>query len=321
MNGLTLLISSVLAGPATFAAGLLLDGPEFSATNVSIVWNAPTNRWPTNLWIYKVLPQEFSPQVISNLMAIGSFTLKDRTHIEGQPPFKDKRLLYFANTERTRHLGIFPPLGWIYYQDERVNLLGKESARGVRTEAEVLELALNWLEKLEIRRDELSTKEGSSELRTYRFVDSRTFFDRTKGEQKREVILRGLSFVRRIDGVDFTGRGSDGGFTISFGNEGKIVNLDLLWRNLQRERTCKVISPAELIARIKRGEATMVPMTAVDLAGVRKLVIHKATPYYLGEGGDTAQELVFPFAGLECTLEFDDKRSATVGLKCPIIRQ
>jgi hypothetical protein len=318
MKGLSLLISSVLAGPATFAAGLVLDGPVFSATNVRIVWNAPTNRWPTNLWIYKVLPQKFSPEVTSKLMAIGPFTLKDRTHIEGQPPFKDKRLLYFANTERTRHLGIFPPLGWIYYRDEHVNLLGKESARGVRPEAEVLELAHKWLEKFGIDRDELATRENSSDLQTYRIVDTRTFFDRTKNERKSEVILRGVSFVRRIDGVSLTGSGSDGGFTISFGNEGKIVNLELLWRNLKRERLCKAASPAEIMKRLEQGHGRMVPIMGTDLRGAKRLVIEKVTPFYLGEAGETAQDFVYPFAALECTLDGGSNR---IVLKCPIIRQ
>ncbi|MCI0747837.1 MAG: hypothetical protein L0Y58_20715 [Verrucomicrobia subdivision 3 bacterium] len=93
MNGLALLICLFMC-QSVFSGGLILDGPAFTATNVSIAWNAPTNHWPTSLWIYKVVPQEFSPAVISNLMAIGGFTMKDRSKIEGQRP--DKRLLYFT---------------------------------------------------------------------------------------------------------------------------------------------------------------------------------------------------------------------------------
>lgn len=319
MSGLRTLISFLVTGPTVFAAGLVLDGPAFTVQNVSVVWNAPTNRWPTNLWVYKVVPQDFTPGIVSNLMAVGGFTMRDRTHIEGQRPFKDKRLLYFANKERTRHLGIFPPLGWLYYRDEKTRLVGKEGAKGVPSEAEVLSLALMWLEKLGIDRTQIVTKDDGSELQAYRYVDNRKFFDSAKDEPVSEVILRGVSFVRRIDGVSFTGRGSDGGFTISFANEGKIADMELVWRNLQRHESRKVASPAEIMEHIKQGQSTMVPMTAVDLSNAKKLTINKVTPYYLGEGGDTPQDFVYPFAALECTLESGDGAKAGIVLKCPII--
>ncbi|MCI0748024.1 MAG: hypothetical protein L0Y58_21665 [Verrucomicrobia subdivision 3 bacterium] len=311
------LLICLFPGRNVFAEGLVLDGPEFTATNISIVWNAPTNHWPTSLWVYKVVPQEFSSVAVSNLMAIGGFTMKDRSHIEGQRP--DKRLLYFANRERTRHLGIVPMLGWAYYRDEKARDVGKERAKGVPSEAEALDLALKWLDKLRLSRDDLARRDDSSEFYVNRDVRERSWRDKTTGEHMKEVISRGVSFVRRVDGVDFTGIGSDAGFYVSFGSEARVADLELVWRNLKRDRRRTAASPEEILERIKRGKARMVPMTAVDLKNANSLTVDKAEPCYLGESGDTPQEFVYPFAALECTIEFQDRPKTRVAIKCPII--
>lgn len=319
MSRAKLLSCLLFTAQSVIATGLVLNGPPFTATNVSMVWNAPTNRWPANLWIYKVVPQEFSPSVVSNLMAIGGFRMKDRTHVEGQPPFKDKRLLYFANKEKGQQLGIFPPYGFLYYRDEKAREIGKHRAPNVPSEAEVLELALKWLDKLGISRADLARKDDSPELYVSRDVRERGWRDKTTGEHIKEVISRGISFVRRIDGVDFTGRGSDAGFFVSFASEGKIADLELVWRKLQKEKFRAVASPTRIMERLKLGQATMVPLTAVDLSGATKLTIDKAFPCYLGTDGEEVQEFVYPFAALECTLEFQGGREARVALKCPIL--
>jgi len=72
-------------------ASILLDGGLFTKsaiqkrwnpiqrTNLLVHWNAPKHPWPKTLWVYHMVPTKFSPTVISNLMALGSFTEKDRT--------------------------------------------------------------------------------------------------------------------------------------------------------------------------------------------------------------------------------------------------
>ena len=303
----------------TATAELVLDGQPFPAENVEIIWEAPTNRWPTNLWVYKVIPQQFSTAAVSNLMALGGFREKDRTHIEGKRPFKDKRLLYFANKERTRHLGIFHPMGWLYYRDDKARNYGRELTKNVPDEARTLELALDWLNKLGVDRSELVTKEGSSELLAYRDVRNRGWYDKDKGEQVKEVSSRGISFVRCIDGISLTGLGTDGGFSISFVGSGKVAALELLWRNHKRHKLYRVVSPAELIKRIQQGEAKVVPTVRINTTGAKKLNIAKVSPYYLGEDGETAQNLVYPFAAVEGTLEGEDGVKRHIALKCPIL--
>lgn len=314
-----LLIWLALTAPSVFAAGLVLDGPPFSASGLNIEWKAPINNWPSTLWIFKVAPQEFPSAVVSNLMAMGGFTKKDQTHIEGQPPFKDKRMMYFANKERTRHLGIFPPYGWLYYRDEKADIRGRERVKGVPGETEALELALQHLDRLGISQSDLVHKADGSGLEVFREEGTRGWFDKTKQEKVQEVNRRGVFFVRQIDGVSFTGRGEDGGFRISFVNEGKIADLDLRWRNLQRHRSRKVLTPAEMVERIQRGQAKISPLAVVNLQGAKKLTVDNAEPCYLGEDSETLQEFVYPFASMECTIDFEDGRKARTILKCPML--
>jgi hypothetical protein len=301
-----------------FAAGPSLDGPTFSVPGIAVVWKAPTNSIPAKLWVYKVVPQDFSPTAISNLMALGPFSSNDRTHIEGQPLFKDKRLMYFANGERTRYLGIFPPFGWSYFKDERA-IGGKGDAKGLPGEDEAADLALRYLLKLGFDRSELATKDGSSDLQVYRVAQDRRRLDKTKQEHVSEVILRGVSFVRRVDGVSLTGRGSDGGFSISFGNEGKVASLELVWRKLEKHQLKNVSPTNEMIERIKQGRAKVHPLNTVDWRNAKSLTVEKVVPFYLGADGETKQEFMYPFASIEGTIQFEDGRNVGIALKCPIL--
>src|SRR5438477_4277441 len=146
---LSFLVPMGLTAPA---AGLMLDGPKFSAPSINIIWNAETSELPKNVWIYRVVDNEFSPSVFSNLLAIGSFTLKDRTKVDGEPPIKDKQFSFFAGKETAiHHLGIFPPTGWAYYRNARAEALGEAKPQGVPSESEAVALALEWAKRLGIQ--------------------------------------------------------------------------------------------------------------------------------------------------------------------------
>ena len=68
-------------------AGLFgLEGETFQvATNTEVIWNAPTNNLPCNLWIYKVLPEAIPAAVVSNAMKLCHFTMKDLSKGESYP--------------------------------------------------------------------------------------------------------------------------------------------------------------------------------------------------------------------------------------------
>ena len=313
-----LAVACLIASYAGLSADFKLEGEPFAIPNLEVVWKAPSNALPEKLWVYKCVSQEFSSNVISHLMALGDFNETDRTHIQGQPPFKDRRIRYYANQERTRHLGIFPELGWIDYADETANYYGKERAKGVPSESETLELALKLLQNLEIEQGQLAGKEGTSQPYVYRSVRDRSFKDPDSGEKVKEVIRRGVSFVRRLDGINFTGMGADGGVGVAFGPRGKVATLEIVWRNLQRHKSYEVMQPADIVKAVKNGEARLVPLDVGNAQVASRLTVVKVTPFYLGEEGSNRQDLVYPFAALECTLDGGSNR---IVLKCPIIRQ
>ncbi len=84
-----------------FAAGLAasVNGGAFtneSPADIKIIWAVPTNAWPVNkIWTYKVIPQQFSDAVISNVMLIGSFTMRDKVKLSPQALAIDKNALLF----------------------------------------------------------------------------------------------------------------------------------------------------------------------------------------------------------------------------------
>ena len=312
-----LAVACLIASYAGLSADFKLEGEPFAIPNLEVVWKAPSNALPEKLWVYKCVSQEFSSNVISHLMALGDFNEADRTHIQGQAPFKDRRIRYYANQERTRHLGIFPELGWIDYADETANYYGKERAKGVPSESETLELALKLLQNLEIEQGQLAGKEGTSQPYVYRSVRDRSFKDPDSGEKVKEVIRRGVSFVRRLDGINFTGMGADGGVGVAFGPRGRLASLEVVWRNLQRHKSYEVMQAADMVKAVKNGEAKRVPMDGGNPQTAGRLTVVKVTPFYLGDEGSSRQEFAYPFAALECTVDGGSNR---IVLKCPIIR-
>jgi hypothetical protein len=75
-----LLIASIAVSAVTpVLAGLFPDDwPAYHPdTSLEITWKAPTNAVRQQMWVYKVVPHGFSPGVMSNAMAIGSFGPRD----------------------------------------------------------------------------------------------------------------------------------------------------------------------------------------------------------------------------------------------------
>lgn len=289
-----------------------------SATNqVDIVWNVPTNHWPSALWIYKVVPQTFAPPVISNLMAVGGFTFANRTNIEGQPPFKDGQLLYFANQGRTRYLGIFPPYGWIYYKDQKAEVGARKQASGVPSEEEAYQLALDYLRLFGIDRSQLATKADSTQLRIFKEVGHHGWFDKTKSTNIQEVSLRGVYFVRKVDGIDFSGIGTLGGVHISFGSDKKIAALEIVWKGLEPFELHRTLASEQILDAVRNGRAKWTPPLR-NPQGVKKITINEVMLFYRGIEGDSEEKFIAPFSLLATSVDYGDT-NAVANLECQII--
>jgi hypothetical protein len=257
---------------------------ESASTNqLQIVWSVPTNHLPSSVWIYKFVPQTFSPVVVSNLMALGSFTSNDQTNIQGQPPFKDKQLTYYRNKTGTRELGIFPPFGFIYFYDHGAEAKKHELAVGVPNDAESYQLGLKYLQLLGVDRSQLATKADTSDLRVVRTVETGGWMDKEHGTNFEQTYKRGVYFIRRVNGIDFDGM-VHGGANFEFGNNGKIFRLEMLWKGLEPYELRPTLTSDQLIAGLRAGKGKWLPF-APD-SNVQKITITEVQPLYRGFAGD-----------------------------------
>lgn len=310
------LVSILVVGVATCC---FANGPQSRpvGSEVEIVWTAPSNQWPAKVWVYDVTPQNFAPHTLSNLTALGSFTAADRTNVSGSRRPND-RAIFFRNASATKHLGIFSSLGWIDYEDlDAIVSMEDSSPARVPSEEACFQLALSWLPKLGIDRSELATMGDSQELRVYRVVRRRGWLDKTTGANTNEVILRGVSFIRRVDGIDFDGIGYRGGLAMNFGNDGKIAKLEMVWRNLERSRSHATLTASEMTDAIRAGKAKWQPPVP-DQDGIKKVTVTGVMPLYRGKNGNEEQKVVEPYARLATLVDYGFT-NVVANLECPIL--
>ena len=270
---------------------VLVDGfsKESNDTNQpEIVWSVPANQLPSSVWIYKFVPQTFSPVVISNLMALGFFTSADQTNVPGQPLFRDKQLMYFKNKTGTRQLGIFPPFGFFYFYDSSVAAKHHETVVGVPSETEAYQLGLEYLQKLGVDRSQLAIKEDGSELRTVKTVTSGGWFDKARETNSSDQIYqRGVYFIRRVNGIDFDGM-VHGGVNFEFGNNGKISRLEVLWKGLEPYELHATLTPDQLVSLLRAGNGKWLP--SAPRPPIKKITVTGVKPFYRGFSQDEEDE-------------------------------
>lgn len=71
-------LGSTFSGVAQLSLESL--GEPFDGRNVEIIWAVQTNRLPSSLDTFKVLPASFSSAVISNVICLGKFKEPDKVH-------------------------------------------------------------------------------------------------------------------------------------------------------------------------------------------------------------------------------------------------
>lgn len=293
-------------------------GP-FSIGNAEIVWRAATNHLPASLWVYKEIPAEFSPQMISNIMALGEFRKTDQKKVPVYYPIREKSLLHFESKDKTRRLDLVPAFGWIDYSDSKAIVSTKRDGpvEGIPTLDHAVELAVKYAAQMGIERFELATKQKSSELKTRFTAGHRRWDDKELDKTVLETNMVGVNLIRKLDGLDFAGGWGSGGLWIDFGNRAKVALLKMSWRNLQRHKSYPVASRQTMMEQIKRGEASMVgpPINPADL---KKVVIKAITPFYWAGIGYNPHALVYPFAVLEAHVSLGQTNVA-LELNCPIL--
>jgi hypothetical protein len=260
------------------------------------------------IWTYKVIPQEFSEAVISNALTIGSFTMKDRKPApKGWMPNGYKSLL-FRNTEETKYLIICPAFGYMKYSDGKAEAKATSAIKdvpepvvGVPNEAETMKLGLKYLRLLGIDVSQIATRFRSCEFDLYWDRGTRGWIDQRTKEKMNDIVNYGVFFTRRIDGISVSGFGD---FFVSFGNNAKLSELELSWRNLRPYQLLdKFITPDEIVASIRNGQARLPRLAGWPLYEIRTLTITNATPRYSRKRGDESMDFVSPALQLDAIMD------------------
>lgn len=295
-----------------FANGVPSTGTPSGTNGVEIIWNVPTNHLPSSVLVYKIIPQNFAPVVVSNLMALGSFTMKDRLNIKGQPPFS----VYFKNKDGTRQLGVVPTFGFIYYYDSNAQAKGRETPVGVPSEKEVYQLGLEYIQKLGIDRSQLATVGDSTELRAVKNLERGGWFDKKNGTNVEQIYMRGVFFIRRVNGIDFDGI-AHGGVHFEFGNHGKISRLEVLWKGLEPYELHSTLNANQLIEELRSGKGKWLPPSPGPM--VKKITIYEVEPLYRGiREDDEEHKFLEPYMRLETYVD-NGSTNIVADFDCPII--
>jgi hypothetical protein len=297
-----------------FLCGCFLTAGAGTFTNESpagmkVIWAVPTNVWPVDrIWSYKVIPQEFSEAVISNAMKIASFTMKDRKPApKGWMPDGYKTLL-FRNADETKYLMICPALGCIEYYDGNAEAKAVSAVKdvpepvvGVPDLAEATRLGLIYARLLGIEVSHFARKAGSCDFDLHWEITTRGWMNQTTKQWITNTQGFGVDFTRCIDGIEMTGFGD---VSVNFGNNAKLSQLKVSWRNLKPYQLLdKFITPDEIVASIQSGRVRLPRLAGWPLDEIKTLTITNATPRYSRKPGDEAMDFVSPALQLGAILD------------------
>ena len=273
-----------------------------SPAGLKIIWAVPTNVWPPDykIWTYKVVPQTFSDAVISNAMAIGGFTVKDKIKLPAEALAIDKKALVFHDKADELHwLEILPTLGYIEYSDEHADKNAYEtvivdgekttvslpSAAGVPDLTEATRLALKYARLLGIEASQFARKPHSDDFDLHWIIKRPSWTDLRTKKEIVETNDFGVSFTRCIDGFAVS---MFGDFEVDFGNYAKVSQLIVSWRNLQpSELHDNLVTPEQVVKSIINGQMPL-PRLAT-MREIKTLTITNATPRY-GRGRKSGGE-------------------------------
>jgi len=316
---------SSLAGPLTWE-----DFSPHLSTNAQIIWKAPTNNLPKNLWICKkLLPRVFSASVISNAIVLASLQKK------GFPQPSTNRITIWEPTRENLSpwdddpqagaLSIDPDFARLYYTMPHFDM---DSGIDIPSDDVIVKRAWDNAFKLGLDSAQLMQKPPISQICS--------FDENGRDNNNNQICGRIVFLCRLIDGIGFISNG-DGtweaeGFWIQYGSHGKIRSFAVVWPTLKRDGKSQTASPQQIIACIRAHKIIVIPNADEEkyfervktLANAKKFTITKITPYY-GEGvfgevptNNEPSKYVSPVAELEAIADFGNS-NLTVRLFSPVL--
>jgi hypothetical protein len=282
--------------------------------DLNVHWNAPTNKISANISVYRLLTRELSPQAMSNLMEACSLTAKDRANQGNE--------MIFKSPDGGRVLQIIPAAGFIHYRTT-MNHSWTNLVKDVPSERQARKLTQKFLQKLDINVAEVEKRENGSEPNFNVFERGLTYFVKPKAIYNTEA--REVRFKRAVDGIPFVGAGAGGDGDIEFGSHGIITGIHLTWRNIERDKNYRTVTPEAMVKSIRGGNAIqgMVPDTvgSIDWTMVKSVTIKKAEPcYYTGGDPFAPSDWLRPYAALWATVD-TGHGNVDLEIDCPIIAE
>jgi hypothetical protein len=296
-----------------FSQSLSLDklGDTFQRTNLDVRWNAASNSLPPTVWIYRVLPKAFSGETVSNLVALGGFTDQNLVRSNSEEIVYKSEGRHPATQLAISHGGVEFQHKIIYGP---TNL-----TQGVPEMPQILDLTSNYLAKFGIALSDI--EKNTNGAPNYHFAELVTTYDLPQGTVT-NVEYRLVRFNRAVDGGAVMGGGTCGDGEFDFGAHGKLVGIDLTWKDLKRYKSFAAAKPETIVAWIQQGKAVQggIPMNLppIDWATVKSLTVKKADVcYYAGERF-AASGWLMPVLSLWATVDTGDSK-VDVEIDCPVI--
>lgn len=300
---LVCLLSIVAVG--VYGAGPPLENfcEKLDASHCDVVWSVGTQSSPLSVTVFEVIPTRFSESVISNVLYVSELTPKDKKRPPQSGVFMDKDAIAFGDRAETRHLDIVPSQGWMSFTRLAARPPRGRNAVGVPTQEAALSRALGYLALLGLSETNI-VRDAAGRVAPGQMTETEdSYRDKTTGKLFTNVVNKGLTLVRRINGVPVWGHG---GLSVSFGEKAQVEAMELVWRSLKAKMEVPVPKAPEIVERIKSGRA-LVRMS--DQMPVERLVIKKAELFYWESEGSVRQTHVYPFLVLRTETGLSGKHS------------
>jgi hypothetical protein len=269
--------------------------------DLNIIWqNSAT--FPREVWIYQLLPNKFSSQIISNVMALCAFTEMNKID-------EDTNQIRFQSADHSRTLSVSYSSGEIEYRTAEIHYSPTNLAVGVPSVKELPDVTKNVLSKLHIKFSDITGWLGTNKVD---FSEPLTTFY-VGGAIITNVPYRTVYFRRSVDGMpvayDF--------YRFNVGEDGRITKISIAWPNLQRVKSYRTVSRKDVVDFIRRGDATRGPVPtsigSLDWLNIKSLTITDAIPSYLVSGNH-----LYPFLYLGALVDTGDVK-VKIGMACPLI--
>ena len=288
-------------------------GTPFRRTDLDIRWKVATNKIPNRVWVYRLLPNSFSPDTVSYLKSLGSFTDNDRRRSNAGG-------VLFAKAGSAKNLSISFTIGAVEFQSAKyygpTNL-----AKNVPPMSEIPALTKGFLREMGISvEDIVKQSDGAPE---FHFSESATEYS-ANHTLITNITFRSVSFRRAVDGADWVGNNTGGDCHVEFGEYGRPATISLSWRKLERYKEYPIGTHSAIIDSIRRGKAVqnMIPMDAdpINWATVKSVTVMKAEICYYGGGPFAPSDWLIPFVALWTTVDRGNEK-IDVEIDSPIIDQ